>query len=173
MGGMIAQQMAISHPDKVASVTSIMSTTGDPEVGQPTPEASALLTQRPPKTLDEAIEAAKVADATFGSPAYRDRDAVEARARREWNRGRYPAGFARQLAAIVSSPSRTEALGSVTVPFSVIHGKADTLVTPSGGQRTAEAVPHAKHLEIDGMGHNLPRALWPTLIDAIADTAAA
>lgn len=167
MGGMIVQTMAIEHPEKVLSVTSIMSTTGDLDVGQPTPEASALLVGPTPTTEAEAVERAFAADAVFGSPDYRDEAAVEARAIREWNRIRNPQGFARQIAAIAASGSRTEALRSVDVPFTVIHGTADTLVTPSGGRRTAEAVPGAVLLEIEGMGHNLPRMLWPQIIEAI------
>ena len=81
--------------------------------------------------------------------------------------------MARQIAAIFASPSRTTGLGGVSVPFTVIHGLADTLVTPSGGARTAEAVPHATHLEIEGMGHNLPKALWPRIVDAIGETTGA
>ncbi|WP_436795398.1 alpha/beta fold hydrolase [Actinospongicola halichondriae] len=173
MGGMIVQQMAIDHPHKIRSVTSIMSTTGDSDVGQPSSEASAALLRPPATTVDEAVQAALEAEQIWGSPAYLDPEAAETRARREWDRMQYPAGVARQIAAIFSSPSRTAALGEVTMPFGVIHGLADTLVTPSGGARTAEAVPHATHLEIEGMGHNLPKALWPTIIDAISATAAA
>ncbi len=173
MGGMIVQQMAIDHPDKVRSVVSIMSTTGDSDVGQPSSEASAALLGAPAKTVDEAVQAALAAEQIWGSPGYLDPEATEARARREWDRMQYPAGMARQIAAIFASPSRTAALGKVTMPFTVIHGLADTLVTPSGGARTAEAVPHATHLELEGMGHNLPKALWPTIIDAIAATTAA
>jgi pimeloyl-ACP methyl ester carboxylesterase len=170
MGGMIVQAMAIEQPQAVRSVVSIMSTTGDRDVGQPTPEASQLLFAPPPQTEDEAVERAKLAEQTWGSPAHRDPEAAAERARREWNRVRDPAGVGRQIVAINVSGSRTEALGRVTVPFTVIHGTADTLVTPSGGQRTAEAVPHAVHVEIDGMGHNLPRALWPRLMDEIDAT---
>ncbi len=173
MGGMIVQQMAIDHPHKVRSVVSIMSTTGDTDVGQPTSEASAALLRPPPTTVDEAVQAALEAEQVWGSPAYMDPEATEARARREWNRMQYPAGMARQIAAIFSSPSRTPGLRDVTMPFGVIHGLADALVTPSGGVRTAEVVPNASHLEIEGMGHNLPKALWPTIIDAIAATTAA
>lgn len=173
MGGMIVQQMAIDHPDKVRSVVSIMSTTGDTDVGQPSSEASAALLRPPAGSVDEAVQAALEAEQVWGSPAYLDPEATEARARREWDRMQYPAGMARQIAAIFASPSRTEGLSRVTMPFAVIHGLADTLVTPSGGARTAETVPHATHLEIDGMGHNLPKPLWPEIIDAIAQTTAA
>jgi len=170
MGGMIVQTMAIEQPQAVRSVVSIMSTTGDRDVGQPTPEATQLLFSPPPQTEEEAVERAKLADQTWGSPAHRDPDAAVARARREWNRARNPAGVGRQIVAINVSGSRTEALRSVTVPFTVIHGTADTLVTPSGGQRTAEAVPHAVHVEIDGMGHNLPEPLWARIMDEIDAT---
>lgn len=170
MGGMIVQAMAIEQPQVVRSVVSIMSTTGDRDVGQPTPEASALLFGAPPATEDEAVERARKAEATWGSPAHKDPDAAADRARREWNRVRNPAGIGRQIVAINASGSRTEALGRVQVPFTVIHGTDDTLVTPTGGKRTAEAVPHAVHVEIEGMGHNLPRALWPRIMDEIDAT---
>ncbi len=173
MGGMIVQTMAIEQPQAVLSVTSIMSTTGDPDVGQATPEAMGRLLAPPPTTEAEAVEAAKAAEATWGSPAYRDPDAAAARAAREWNRVRNPAGVGRQLVAIAASGSRTEALRSVTVPFTVIHGTADTLVTPTGGRRTADAVPDATLIEFEGMGHNLPRPLWPQIIDAIVETTTA
>lgn len=173
MGGMIVQQLAIDHPAKVRSVVSIMSTTGDPDVGQPSSEASAALLRSPATTVDEAVEAALEAEQVWGSPAFLDPAATEARARREWERMQNPAGMARQIAAIFASPSRTAGLGEVSVPFTVIHGLADTLVTPSGGARTAEAIPHAVHLELEGMGHNLPEALWPRIIDAVQSTTAA
>ena len=170
MGGMIVQAMAIEHPQVVRSVVSIMSTTGDRDVGQPTAEASQLLFSPPPTTEDEAVERARAAESTWGSPAHRDPDAAAERALREWNRVRNPAGVGRQIVAINASGSRTEALRRVQVPFTVIHGSADTLVTPSGGQRTAEAVPHAVHVELEGMGHNLPRELWPRIMDEIDST---
>ena len=172
MGGMIVQTMAIEQPQAVRSVVSIMSTTGDRDVGQPTSEATKLLFGAPPATLDEALERARQSEATWGSPAHRDPDAAVARARREWERARNAPGVGRQLVAINASGSRTEALRRVTVPFTVIHGDADTLVTPTGGARTAEAVPHAVHVEIEGMGHNLPRPLWPEIMDAIDATVA-
>ncbi len=170
MGGMIVQAMAIEQPQAVRSVTSIMSTTGDRDVGQPTAEASAVLLSAPPTSESEAVESAVRAEATWGSPGYRDPEGAAERAVREWNRVRNPAGVARQIVAIQASGSRTEALGRLTVPVTAIHGAADTLVTPTGGVRTAEAVPHAVHVEIEGMGHNLPRALWPRIFDEIDAT---
>ena len=173
MGGMIVQTMAIEQPASVRSVTSIMSTTGDPDVGQPTEEAIVALLRQPPTTEEEAVEAALAAEQIWGSPGYPDPSGTAARARREWNRVRDPAGVVRQIAAIAVSPSRTERLGRVEVPFTVIHGTDDALVTPSGGRRTAEAVPHAKLIEIEGMGHNLPEGLWPEIHDHIEATIAA
>jgi pimeloyl-ACP methyl ester carboxylesterase len=170
MGGMIAQTMAIEQPQVVRSVVSIMSTTGDTDVGQPSEEAIAAMLVAPPTTEDEAVAAAIRAEQIWGSPAFPEPEATAARARREWNRVRYPAGVVRQIVAIAASPSRTEALGRVSVPFTVIHGTADALVAPSGGRRTAEAVPHAKLVEIEGMGHNLPAAVWPELLDHIEAT---
>ena len=173
MGGMIAQTMAIEQPQAVLSVTSIMSTTGDRDVGQPTAEASAALLRPPPRTEADAVEAALAAEQVWGSPSYPDPEGTAARARREWNRVQDPAGVVRQIAAITVSPSRTEALGAVSVPFTVIHGTADTLVTPNGGRRTASAVPHASLVEIEGMGHNLPQALWPQIHDLVEATVTA
>jgi pimeloyl-ACP methyl ester carboxylesterase len=172
MGGMIVQAMAIEQPQAVRSVVSIMSTTGDRDVGQPTAEASQLLFAPPPTTEDEAVARARESESTWGSPAHRDPDAAAERARREWNRVRNPAGVGRQIVAINASGSRTDGLGGVQVPVTVIHGEADTLVTPSGGRRTADAVPHAVHVELEGMGHNLPRALWPRIMDEIDATVA-
>ena len=173
MGGMIAQTMAIEQPHAVRSVTSIMSTTGDADVGQPSEEATAAMLVPAPTTEEEAVDAALRAERIWGSPAHLEPEATAARARREWNRARDPAGVVRQIVAIAVSPSRTEALGRVDVPFTVIHGTADTLVDPSGGRRTAEAVPHAKLIEIDGMGHNLSQALWSEIHDHIDATVSA
>ena len=137
-----------------------------------TPAVAWLVRAPAPTTEAEAVEAALVAEGVIGSPGFPDPDGVADRARREWNRGRNPDGFVRQLAAILHAPSRTEALGNVSVPFTVIHGDADTLVTPSGGRRTAEAVPGARLEMIEGMGHNLPGGLFPRVTAILAETAA-
>ncbi len=167
MGGMIAQTAAIEHPDRVLSLTSIMSTTGDPDVGAPSPEAIGALLAPPATTRDEAGDH-KVRHAhVWGSPAFVD----EARLRRLgaelFDRAHDPKGTARQLAAIVASGSRSEALATLAVPTLVIHGTDDRLVDRSGGERTAEVVPDAKLLLVEGMGHDLPPQLWPTLADAV------
>ena len=168
MGGMIAQTIAIRHPARVASLTSVMSTTGDPDVGTPTSEAMSAL-MAPPAATREAYQDAVVHHAhVWGSPGLFDEERLRETAARAWDRGYNPAGTARQVLAILSSGSRSADLAGLSVPTLVIHGTADTLVQPSGGERTAEVIPDAKLLVIDGMGHDLPPPLWPQIIDAVA-----
>jgi pimeloyl-ACP methyl ester carboxylesterase len=172
MGGMIAQTIAIRHPARVASLTSVMSTTGDPDVGTPTSEAMSAL-MAPPAVTREAYQDAVVHHAhVWGSPGLFDAERLRETAARAWDRGYNPAGTARQVLAILSSGSRSTELAGLSVPTLVIHGTADTLVQPSGGERTAEVIPDAKLLVIDGMGHDVPPPLWPQLVDAIAGHAA-
>ena len=172
MGGMIAQQLVIDHPDVVASLCSIMSTTGDRRVGRPTPEAAAVL-MRPRAGDREAIVAASIAGSrVIGSPGYpATEEELRRKAEAKYDRSYRPAGTQRQYAAIVASPDRTAGLGTVTVPTLVVHGADDPLVGVSGGRATAAAVPGAELLVLPGMGHDLPRALWPRVIDAIAANA--
>jgi pimeloyl-ACP methyl ester carboxylesterase len=172
MGGMIAQAFAIEHPDKTLSLCSIMSTTGDVAVGQPIQEALEVLTGEPPQTVEEAADTAVLATKVIGGKGFPlDEERVRARAVEAWNRDHDQLGFARQLVGIVASGDRTPGLGNVTVPTLVIHGADDPLVTPSGGEATAEAVPGAELLMLDGMGHDLPIGLWPRVIDAIIQNA--
>lgn len=167
MGGMIVQELAIRHPDKVASLCSVMSTTGDPSVGQARPEAMAALLSPPPGNVDEAADRAAASSKVIGSPGYpADEAEVRAKAVAAYERAFDPVGVARQLVGIMASPERTEALGSVRVPTLVVHGADDPLIQLSGGEATAAAVPDATLLAIPGMGHDLPRALWDTIIDA-------
>lgn len=174
MGGMIVQCMAIAHPDRVRSLVSIMSTVGNPNVGQPQPEAMAALLAPPPPTREEVIEQGVRTWRIIGSPAYsRDEAELRAQVAAAYDRCWYPIGTARQLVAILATGDRTEALRSVRAPALVIHGKDDPLVTLSGGQATAEAIPGAKLLTFPGMGHDLPRPLWPRILDAIAEHARA
>ena len=166
MGGMIVQTMAIEHPDRLLSVTSIMSTVGNPEYGQPTPEAMTVLISPPEPTREATV--ARAADfAVWGSKRWFDAEAAGERSGAAFDRSFYPEGAPRQLAAIAASGDRTEALGSVTTPMLVIHGLDDTLIHPSGGRRTAEVVPGAHLLELADMGHDLPEPLWPVLVSAI------
>jgi len=171
LGGMIAQTLAIRHPSRVLSLTSIMSTTGDPDVGQPHPEALQILASPPPQTREEAAERRVVAHHVWGSPGLTSEDELRARAGESWDRQHDPHGVIRQLAAILASGSRSDALRQLAVPTLVIHGTADKLIDPSGGDRTAEVVPDAKLVAIEGMGHDLPGPLWPQLVDEIVSHA--
>lgn len=168
MGGMIAQVFAIEHPQRTLSLISVMSVTGEPEYGQSTPEAlEALLT--PPPTDREGYIKYSPTWQVFHSKKYRSDENSYAAAARDYDRMFYPQGAPRQLAAIYATGSRAEALQKLNVPTLVIHGVDDTLLTPSGGQRTAELIPNAKLLMIEDMGHDLPRPLWPTFVSAVTE----
>jgi pimeloyl-ACP methyl ester carboxylesterase len=169
MGGMIAQTVAIEHPDRVRSLTSIMSTTGDPSVGGPAPEAVAVLLAPPATTREEAVERAVASYRVIGSPAFPlDEDALRERAGLSFDRAHDPAGVGRQLVAILASPDRTPRLAELRAPTLVLHGDSDVLVNVSGGRATAAAVPGSELVILEGMGHDLPQELWPELIDRIA-----
>lgn len=172
MGGMIVQQFAIDHADRVCSLTSIMSTTGDLDVGAPDPEVLPVLIQPPPAEREASIEHAVAGSRAIGSPDHFDEDMARARAERSFDRCFYPLGVGNQLAAIMASGSRTDALRSVDRPALVIHGDADPLVDVSGGRRTAEAIPGAELMVIEGMGHDLPRPFWAPVIEAVTALAA-
>jgi pimeloyl-ACP methyl ester carboxylesterase len=172
MGGAIGQEMAIHFADRVLTLTSIMSSTGDPSLPQATPEAMAVLLAPPPKDRDSYFESYKRTWAVLRGPGFPLDEAKDLeRAARAWERGLNPPGVARQLAAILASGDRTAALASVRVPTLVIHGDADPLVRHQGGVATAKAIPGARLVTIKGMGHALPISMWPQLIDAIAEHA--
>jgi pimeloyl-ACP methyl ester carboxylesterase len=173
MGGMIAQTFAIRHPGRTLSLCSIMSTTGNPGVGQPSPELIAgMLLAAPPTTAEEAADAAVLATKMIGSPGYpAEESEVRARARADFERSNHPAGMARQLVAIVNQPDRTVDLGGVAVSTLVIHGDADTLVNPSGGRATAAAIAGAELWVQEGVGHDLPPALYAETAARIAANA--
>jgi pimeloyl-ACP methyl ester carboxylesterase len=168
MGGMIVQTMAIEHPDRLVSVTSVMSTVGDLAYGGATIEAQAALLTPPPATRDEYIASA-AGWAVWSSERYFDPDAARRRAAADFDRAFYPEGASRQLAAICASGDRTDLLRSVRVPMLVVHGLDDTLIDPSGGRRTAELVPGSTLIEVVDMGHDLPVPLWPQLVDALVE----
>lgn len=173
MGGMIAQTIAIRHPERVRTLCSIMSTTGAPEGLVPTEEAMATLLRPPATDREGAIQASIEASLVIGSTAYPTPEAVlRARAERAYDRSYYPIGTVRQLVAIQASGDRTEALRQLDVPTVVIHGSIDPLVQPIGGELTAKAIPGAELLVIEGMGHDLPEAVWPQVIEAITTNAA-
>jgi pimeloyl-ACP methyl ester carboxylesterase len=168
MGGMIAQTLAIRRPERVLSLTSIMSTTGSRRVGWPKPRALPALFRRPPRSRDGYIEHALRIWRLIGSPGFPlDEDRVRARAGATYDRGIDPRGTARQLVAITASGDRSPELRKVCVPTLVIHGADDPLVHPSGGIATAKAIPDAQLMVIRGMGHDLPPALWPRVVNAV------
>jgi pimeloyl-ACP methyl ester carboxylesterase len=173
MGGAIAQTMAIEYPERLRTLTSIMATTGAPDLPMPTAEAMAVLFKPPPLDASSYFENylqtwQVLRGAGFAADDARDLE----RAQRNFARGLNPAGVARQILAVLASGSRREALREVDVPTLVIHGRADPLVPLACGIDTAQAVPGAELLVIDGMGHALPMAHWPQIIDAIARHAA-
>jgi pimeloyl-ACP methyl ester carboxylesterase len=168
MGGMIAQETAISFPQRVRSLTSIMSTTGNPKVPPPTREAAAILMAPPPATKEEYFERFAKTWKILRVGSFPQDEALDrSRAERTYERGLNPAGVGRQLRAIMASGSRKERLASVKVPTLVIHGTVDPLVPPEGGKDTAASIPGAKLLMVEGMGHALPIPMWPQIIDAI------
>jgi pimeloyl-ACP methyl ester carboxylesterase len=167
MGGMIAQHLAVEHSERVLSLTSVMSTTGEPEYGTPDPEALPLLLAPPPTERTEVLERAAGAFRIIGSKRYADDDAAKELAGRSYDRSFYPEGVSRQLAAVASSGPRTDRLPTIKAPTLVIHGRDDRLVAPSGGQRTAELIPGASLLLVADMGHDLPQPLWPLIVDVI------
>jgi pimeloyl-ACP methyl ester carboxylesterase len=168
MGGMITQALVINHPDLFASACSIMSTTGDRSVGAPTGEATGALMRPPATSRQEFIDSSVQGSLVIGSPGYPTDEAVlRERAGAAYDRSYCPEGTARQLAAVLASPDRTDGLRGVRMPFLVVHGEDDPLVTVSGGRATAAAVPGARLMTIPGMGHDLPEALWGPVSDAI------
>ncbi|MHB8465779.1 MAG: alpha/beta fold hydrolase [Acidimicrobiales bacterium] len=169
MGGMIAQAFAIRYPARTISLTSIMSTTGDRSVGQPRPEAMAMLMTPVPPDRQTAIENAVATWKVIGSPGFQfDEVGVRERAAEAYDRGFHPSGTGRQMVAVLSSPDRTPGLGQLTMPTLVIHGEDDPLVDVSGGRATAAAIPGARLKLIPGMGHDLPPALFDELVDDLA-----
>jgi pimeloyl-ACP methyl ester carboxylesterase len=174
LGGMIAQLLATRHPSRVRSLASIMSTTGDRTVGQPTGEAASVLVTPMPTDragfVEQAVANARAISAGTAFPF--DAEAVRRGAARNYDRAHHPKGVGRQFAAVLAAGDRTKALGAVRVPTVVVHGELDQVIGVSGGEATAAAIPGARLLRIPGLGHELPPGFWPTLADAIADNAA-
>jgi len=173
MGGMIAQTIAIRHPERTLSLVSIMSNTGGFWNGQPALTMYAVLLKPAPRDREAFIQHAVDMFTKIGGSGYEpDVEDLRTIATTSYDRGHDPRGSQRQLAAIVADRDRSPALAHVKVPTTVIHGADDKLVRPSGGRATAKAIPGAKLVEIAGMGHGLPRGAWPQIIDAIASQAA-
>jgi pimeloyl-ACP methyl ester carboxylesterase len=172
MGGMIAQCLAARHPEAVRSLTSIMSNTGSLRSGQPALRVYSVFLRRAPSEREAFIEHMERVFAAIGSRGLRrDAEDIRAIAAMSYDRDRDPEAPGRQLAAIIAAGDRTPELRRITAPTLVIHGTADRLVSPSGGRATSRAIPGADLVMIPGMGHDLPRAAWPTLLDAIAEHA--
>jgi pimeloyl-ACP methyl ester carboxylesterase len=173
MGGMIAQTMAIRRPERVLSLTSIMSTTGERRMGRPKLRVWGVLLRTAPRDKDAAVEYFVRVFRLIGSKGFpADEDRVRALAAEAYDRGHSPAGTGRQLAAIMASGDRTARLRELQVPALVFHGRDDPLIPFRGGRATADAIPGARLIAVPGMGHDLPRQVWPQLVDAVAETAA-
>jgi pimeloyl-ACP methyl ester carboxylesterase len=172
MGGMIVQRMAIKRPERVLSMTSIMSTTGAPGVGQSTPEAAKVLMSAPPADRDgyiaHTVETRRVTGGSYFSAEH-----WQVQAGAAYDRMFHPIGSAYQISAVASDGDRTEELRTLSVPSLVIHGRLDSLIDLSGGQATADALPGCRLLVIDEMGHDLPEQIWPQVVDAMAELAGA
>ena len=176
MGGMIAQLVAADYPEHTLSLTSIMSTTGNPSLPRATPEAMAVLNERGPAPAEDmegylahAVRSAR----TIGSPGHPfDEATVRANSKRDAERSYYPLGFLRQYAAVMASPERRSKIATITAPTVVIHGEADPLVPVSGGRDTAENIPGAELRIIPGMGHDIPPALYDTIVDGVMSAVA-
>jgi pimeloyl-ACP methyl ester carboxylesterase len=172
MGGFIAQLVAINHPDRVLSLTSIMSGPGGTDEVPPKPEGAAVLLTMPPPTREERIEQAmSIRRALLGPGDPFDEAFERKRAVRAFDRAYHPIGAGRQLVAILAATSRMDRLKHVQVPTLVIHGIDDVLVPVENGRLVAEAVPGARLIELEGMGHDLPKRVWPQVLDAIEETA--
>jgi pimeloyl-ACP methyl ester carboxylesterase len=168
---MIAQSMAALRPDRVLSLTSIMSTPA-PALSNPRPEAQAALMRPPAATREQAIASALSVMKIVGSPGYElDEQWCADLAGRMWDLGSDPMGVMRQTMAIYASGDRTEAVRGIRAPTLVVHGDADPLINVSAGRFTADLIPDAELLVIPGMGHDLPRAVWPTVADAVVAVA--
>ncbi|MBS1848620.1 MAG: alpha/beta hydrolase [Actinobacteria bacterium] len=171
MGGMIAQAFAIRYPEKTRSLVSIMSTTGDPDVGQPDAAAIESLLRPVPEGRAGAIEASVATSRVIGSPIHFDEEAERDKATRAYDRAHNPDGVVRQLLAILTQPSRTAALRELDVPSIVIHGALDPLVDPSGGRRTHEALSGSTLIELAEAGHDIPEVYRADLVERIAELA--
>jgi len=173
MGGMIAQKIAIEFPERTRSLVSIMSTTSSRWTGLPSFKAFGVLLGTPPMSREAVVERAVKTFRVIGSPGFPfEEERIRELAGVSYDRGHSSAGIARQLHAIMAAGDRTRALHRLAVPTTVIHGSRDPLVRPSGGRATAKAIPGGRLRVIEGMGHDLPRQIWPDVVEEIAANAA-
>lgn len=171
MGGMIAQMLAITAPERVTTLCSVMSSTGEPDHMYRSPEASAQFRARPPHDLETHCAAWAAGLRVWGSPEFADEERWRREAERSYERCFDPAGSTRQAMAIMTAPPRADGLRALDVPTLVVHGSADTLIGPDAGRRTAELIPNARFELVEGMGHDYPPQLWERLSDLFADHA--
>ena len=167
LGGMVAQAAAAAFADRVAGLVSISSHAGEPGVGDPTSEALAALTAPAAATIEAQIEADLDGYRIWSNPEWRNEQAEREYLERSYRRAWHPGASQRQFKAAARSGSRVEALGALDVPALVVHGSIDTLIGPDAGRRTAELIPGAQYLEIEGMGHELPPQVWAPIISAV------
>jgi len=167
LGGMIAQATAIAHPTRVRALVSIMSTTGEAEYGTPSTAAMAALTQEPAATVEEQIVQDLESRVIWSNPEWFDEDLMREYFASCYRRSWQPGASGRQFQAVVRSADRGEALAGLTMPALVVHGENDTLIHPSGGQRTADLIPDAEFLVLDGMSHDFVYQAWPPIIEAV------
>jgi pimeloyl-ACP methyl ester carboxylesterase len=174
MGGMIAHVLAAEHPEAVRSLVSIMSTTGSRWHGQPALSVYRYLLRPPPRDRDGYIQRSAEVFGLVGSTGFsRDEQYIRERAGRSYDRGFDVRAGGRQLGAIIASGDRTKDLGQIKAPTLVVHGTVDKMIRPSGGRATAKAIPGARLMMIEGLGHDLPRGAWPQILDAISEHARA
>ena len=173
MGGFISQTMAIMAPDRIRTLTLIMTSTGSRSVGYPKPSVwRTMLLREKVTSREDAMEMAVKSARIIGNPGYPvDEDAIADLAGRSYDRGYHPAGFMRQLAAVMAQPNRTRHLQKLKIPTLVVHGLDDNLVSVSGGMALAKAIPGSRFVGFPGMGHGMPRELWPTVVKEILNLA--
>lgn len=172
MGGFIAQLVALNHPEHVLTLTSIMSGPNGEDQVRPTEEGTAVLMVPAPETREQQIAVGLWAKQKLMGPDDPfDQDYEERRIAAAIDRAYHPAGFMRQLQAIMAAQGRLARLANLRVPALVIHGEADILVPVDNGRNVAEAIPGARLLEIPGMGHDIPKRVWPQVVEAIAELA--
>jgi pimeloyl-ACP methyl ester carboxylesterase len=172
LGGMVAQTIAIHYPERVQTLTSLMSTTGDPQLPQPKPEALSILFTPAPFEREPYLDYQLQVWHTLSGPKFGlDEARVRHQAERAFDRGLNPAGFARQLAAVMASGSRKDALKELQAPTLVVHGDADPLIPVEGGYDTAKSIPGARLEIVEGVGHELPPEIWSWLVTLISNHA--
>jgi pimeloyl-ACP methyl ester carboxylesterase len=172
MGGMIAQTLAAEHPAAVRSLVSLMSNTGSRWRGQPSLAVYRYFLRRAPEDREGFIEHTAKVFSVIGSRGLpQDTELVREMAARSYDRGHDPTASGRQLGAILASGNRTRQLRSISAPTLVIHGSKDPMVSRSGGVATTRAIPGARMVTIQGMGHDLPSAAWPQLLQEISEHA--